>query len=154
MSYHEFERRCRLTNLCPHLYRVMAVAVWLSLPVVARSQDQQPALKHGVYVHEPFQCKDAPNASILYWDGVGFSGAHSSRCLSTVLRNNEGRYQINTSCSTPGDGGSNSTSATFVDSFVLTRLSNIRFVISRETQPLGTYRWCSAEETKYAKEKP
>jgi hypothetical protein len=143
-----------MMNERTNLHRVTVFAVSLLLPFIARSQDQHLAIKHGVYVREPFQCRDAPNASIMYWNGVGFSGAHSSKCRSSMLRKNGNQYQMSTSCSAVGDGGSTPTGAPFVESFVLTRLSNIRFALSMDTQPQSTYRWCSAEETANAKEKP
>jgi hypothetical protein len=100
-------------------------------------------IKPGIYVREPAQCQGAPNASIMSWDGVGFSGPHSSQCKTTVLHKNDTTYEISDSCSALGDGSPNPGGTPFVESFVLTLLSDTRFTVARESQPKGTYRWCS-----------
>ena len=123
----------------------MVLAAWISLQFAALSQDQPLTIKRGVYVREPAQCKEAPNAAIMSWDGVGFSGPHSSKCTSSVLHKKGRKYEISTSCSSLGDGSPNPTGAPFVESFVLTRVSNTQFIITEDNQPQGTYRWCSAK---------
>jgi hypothetical protein len=126
-------------------WSAMVLAAWLSLPFAAISQDQTLTIKSGIYVREPAQCKDAPNAAIMSWDGVRFSGPHSSKCTSTVLHQNGGKYEIRTSCASLGNGSPNPTGTPSVESFVLTRLSGTQFEIAKDNQPQGTYRWCSAK---------
>jgi hypothetical protein len=121
------------------------LAAWILLPFVALSQDQHLPIKRGIYVREPAQCKDAPNAAIMSWDGVGLSGPHSSKCTSRVLHKSGGEYEISTSCSSLGDGSPNPTGTPFVESIVLTWLSDTQFTIAKDNQPQGTYRWCSAK---------
>lgn len=81
----------------------------------------------------------------MSWDGVGFSGVHSSKCTSSVLHKNGRKYEISTSCSSLGDGSPNPASAPFLESFVLTQLSGTQFVIAQDNQIQGKYRWCSAK---------
>jgi hypothetical protein len=126
-------------------YGAMVLAAWISVPFAALSQNPQLTIKPGIYVREPAQCKGAPNASIMSWDGVGFSGAHSSKCTSSVLHKNGREYEISTSCSSLGDGSPNPTGTPFVESFVLTRLSGTQFTIVKDNQPQGSYRWCSVK---------
>jgi hypothetical protein len=127
-------------------FLAMLLAACISPPFAALSQDQQLTIKHGVYVREPAQCKDAPNAAILSWDGVGFSGAHSNKCTSTVLRKSGKKYEISTSCSALGDGSPNPIGTPFVESAVLTWQSNTQFMITKGNQPEGMYRWCRVKE--------
>jgi hypothetical protein len=91
------------------------------VPVVASSGDLPLSLRHGRYVRGA-SCKDAANAEILVWDGVGFSGAHSSQCTSQVTHRGK-RF---------GDGSSNAAASDYGDSFSLNRLSR-----------KAAYRWCS-----------
>jgi len=128
-----------------YFYSAMAVAAWLSQPFGALTQDQQLTIDRGVYVREPAQCKGAPNAAIMSWDGVGFSGPHSSKCKSTVLSKNGKKYEISTSCSALGDGSPNPAGTPFVESFVLTWRSNTQFTVTKGNQPEGKYRWCSSK---------
>lgn len=128
-------------KLPAYLYNPIAIAALACLPCVAVSQ--QLSIWAGVYVREPAPCQEAPNASILFWDGVGISGPHSSHCTSVVLRKNGRRYNIRTSCSALGDGSPNPAGAPFTQSFALIRLSTTRFTIDKENQPPGTYRWCA-----------
>jgi len=129
--------------VCP--YSAMALAAMILLPLAAVSQDQQLTIKPGVYVREPAPCKGAPNASIMSWDGAGFSGPHSSKCKSTVLRKDGKKYEIKTSCSDLGDASPNPSGTPFVESFLLTRLSSTQFTLAKDNQPQGTYRWCSTK---------
>lgn len=128
-------------KLPAHLYTPIAIAALACPPCIAVSQ--QLTIRAGVYVREPAQCQEAPNASTLFWDGVGFSGPHSSHCTSAVFRKNVRRYNIRTSCSALGDGSPNPGGAPFTQSFALTRLSTTRFTIDKDNQPQGTYRWCA-----------
>ena len=100
-------------------YSALVLAAWLSQPFGALTQDQELTIDPGVYVREPASCKSAPNAAILLWDGVGFSGPHSSKCKSTVLSKRGRQYEISTSCAALGDGSSNSDDKPFVETFVL-----------------------------------
>jgi hypothetical protein len=127
------------------LSKTLMNAAWLSMPFLASPQDQPLSLKHGVYVRENTPCKGAPNAAILFWDGIGFSGAHSSKCTSRVLRRNGTQFQITTACSALGDGSPIAPGHEDVDSFWLTRLSSTRFGVRKEHEAQGNYRWCSAK---------
>jgi hypothetical protein len=138
----EMKNRMKLPS---HSLTGIVLAAWMLIPFAASSQDQHLTIKPGVYVREPAQCKGAPNASILSWDGTGFSGPHSSKCTSTVLRKNGKKYEISTSCSALGDGSPNPSGTPFVESFALTWLSSARFTIAKDNQPAGTYRWCSGK---------
>jgi hypothetical protein len=73
-------------------------AVLALVPFIASASDQQLLLNDGTYVRGK-SCKDAANAEILFSDGIGFSGAHSSKCTSRVLRRVGTRFQIETTCS-------------------------------------------------------
>jgi hypothetical protein len=119
-------------------------ATWILVSCIGLAQSDQLSLKHGVYVREPYPCKEPPNAAIMAWDGAGFSGAHSSRCTSRVVSRHGNRYGVINACAALGDGSDNPSGQPAVDSFSLSRLSNIRFVISSETITQGTYRWCGA----------
>jgi hypothetical protein len=69
-------------------YSAMVLAAWISLPFVALSQNPRLTIERGVYVREPAQCRDAPNATIMSWDRVRFFGPHSSKCTSSVPHKN------------------------------------------------------------------
>jgi hypothetical protein len=120
--------------------------IFISIPVVAFPQESPLALKKGIYVRERMPCKGAPNAAIMSWDGVGFSGAHSSKCTSRVLSRNGQMFQVNTTCSALGDGSPKPQGSGGAESFVLTRLSSTRFEIRKESHDQAAYRWCSAND--------
>jgi hypothetical protein len=127
------------------LSKAIINAAWCFMPLIAFSQDQQITLKHGVYVRQETPCKDAPNAAIISWDGVGFSGAHSSKCTSRVVHTDGMQFRVNTTCSALGDGSPNPAGHDYVDSFLLTQLSNTRFEVLRKSQGKNAYRWCSSK---------
>ena len=110
------------------------------------AQTDPLSLKHGVYVEKHEQCKGAPNAAIMIWDGVGISGAHSSRCTSRVLRRDKNPVQVSTSCSALGDGSPNGSGTDGADSVLLTRLSSTAFMMLRDRQESHSFRWCSAND--------
>jgi hypothetical protein len=120
---------------------IMSAALVL-VPFIASASDQQLLLKHGIYVRG-ISCRDAANAEILSWDGIGFSGAHSSKCTSRVLHREGTRFQVKTTCSAIGDGPPNLAASDHVDSFSLNRLSGTRFELVKENQSKATFRWCS-----------
>jgi hypothetical protein len=126
-------------------FRTAMSAAWILTSSITLAQNDQLSLKHGAYVREPYRCGGQPNAAILSWDGVGFSGAHSTRCTTRVLSRQDNRYQLSTACAALGDGSSNPSGHPDVGTFSLTRLSNARFVVVKEPATQGTYRWCSAE---------
>jgi hypothetical protein len=74
---------------------IVCLAVSL-VPLLAFSNDQPLPLKHGVYVRGK-SCTDPANAEILNWDGVGFSGAHSSHCTSQVTPQGK-RFLVKNTC--------------------------------------------------------
>jgi hypothetical protein len=121
--------------------RTIIGAAWLFVPFIAFSQDPPLSLKHGVYVNAEARCRGAPNAGILFWDGTGFSGAHSSRCKSRVLKQSGARFQIDTTCKALGDGSPSPLVTDYVDSFLLTRLSSASFEVLKGNQIKATYRW-------------
>jgi hypothetical protein len=128
------------------LHADMLVAFVLALmPVIASSDDQPLSLKHGMYVRGA-SCDDAANAEILSWDGVGFSGAHSSQCTSTITRQG-GRFRVVTACAALGDGSSNASASAYKDLFSLNRLSSTRFELFRKDQKKATYRWCGVGDS-------
>ena len=128
--------------------KIMISIVWLSMPLLIVAQADLLALKPGVYVEKHEQCKGAPNAAIMIWDGVGFSGAHSSRCTSRVLRRDKNRFRVSTSCSALGDGSPSDSGTDGRESFLLTRLSSAAFVVLRDRQQPRSLRWCSANAVK------
>ena len=139
----------REENLMRHqntLFRKAVIAVWLSTPSLMFAQDQAFSLKHGVYVQETIPCQGAPNAAIIAWDGVGFSGPHSSKCTSQLLPQNKAHFQVSTTCLSLGDGTPDPTGAKLKDIFQLRRLSSIRFEMLKSNQPRRTFRWCSAKD--------
>ena len=88
----------------PAVLRITISAMSLSVPLLAVAQTGSLPLKQGIYVEEHEQCKGAPNAAILSWDGFTFSGAHSSRCRSQIAHVEKNRYQVKLTCSARGDG--------------------------------------------------
>jgi hypothetical protein len=127
--------------------RAMMVGLAASLvPLVAFSSVQPLPLKHGVYVRGK-SCTDPANAEILNWDGVGFSGAHSSHCTSQVTPQGK-RFLVKNTCAAVGDGSPNAAAAGNEDVFSLTILSSRRFEFSRKNQKKAIYRWCSVGEGK------
>jgi hypothetical protein len=121
--------------------RTLALAA-LCLAAIQASQEPTPLpLKHGVYIQKAFACKGAPNAAIRVWDGVGFSGAHSSQCRSRIVSHKGSSVQMSTTCTARGDGSLES--STLDDEFTLSAMSKTSFVMSRRHEPGVTYRWCS-----------
>ncbi len=123
-------------------------AIWLLLPCTAFSQNTQLDLKPGFYVREPYQCTGQPNAATMLWDGVGFSGAHSSKCTSNVLSHEGNDFKVSTTCANVGDGSANPSGHADVETFSLTRMSETRFLIVPKNAAKGTYRWCGTAMTK------
>jgi len=115
----------------------------LSFALLAFPQGLTLTLKPGVFVREPYACKDAPNAAIRVWDGAAFSGAGSSKCTTRVLSRQGEQFKISTTCSALGDGTPDNSG--YVEELLLTRQSDSRFIIARKDQPEGKYRWCSAK---------
>jgi hypothetical protein len=132
-------------NCSTAIPRALASSALALLPFVAFSSEHSPSLRHGVYVRAEAPCKGAANAQILFWDGAGFSGAHSSQCTSRIQHQHGSRYQIATTCAAAGDGSKNAVSAPYTDSFILRRLSGTRFEFLKDAQPKSIYRWCSAK---------
>jgi hypothetical protein len=127
--------------------RVTIVCLAASLvPLVAFANDQPLPLKHGVYVRGK-SCTDPANAEILNWDGVGFSGAHSSHCTSQVTPQGK-RFLVKNTCAAVGDGSPNAAAGAFEDSFSLNILSSRRFEFFKKNQKKAIYRWCSVGEGK------
>ncbi len=60
--------------------KATVLAVCLSAPFAMSSQEL--ALKRGVYVLKGVDCKDPPFAAMKSWDGIGFSGPHSTECTT------------------------------------------------------------------------
>ena len=118
---------------------VMMSFLLLSLPLF--SQTQTLSLRHGIYVQDQVGCKYPPFAAVLAWDGVGFAGAHSSRCTTRVVSSKGKRYDLSTICSAFGDGTPDDSG--YVDHFILDRLSAISFTLLQGSQ-VETYRWCSS----------
>ena len=126
--------------------KTMIFAVSLSMPLLIVAQTDPLSLKHGVYVEKHEQCKGAPIKAIMIWDGVGFFGAHSSRCTSRVLRRDKNRFQVSTSCSALGEGSPSGPRTDGADSVLLTRLSSIAFMMLRDGQEPRSFRCCSAKD--------
>ncbi len=122
--------------------RKISLAV-LSFALLAFPQGLTLTLKPGVFVREPYACKDAPNAAIRVWDGAAFSGASSSKCTTRVLNRQGEQFRISTTCSAMGDGTPDNSN--YAEELLLTRQSDSRFSISRKGQPEGKYRWCGAK---------
>jgi len=115
----------------------------LSFAVLAFPQGLTLTLQPGVFVREPYACNDAPNAAIRVWDGAAFSGAGSTRCTTRVLSRQGEQFRISTTCAALGNGAPDNSG--YVEELLLTRKSDSRFIISREGQPEGKYRWCRAK---------
>jgi hypothetical protein len=117
--------------------------VVFSFTVLAFLQSPQLALKPGVFVREPYSCKDAPNAGIRVWDGVGFSGAASRKCTTRVMSHRGERFRISTTCSALGNGTPDTSG--YAEELSLIRGSETRFAVEKQGQPEGTYPWCSGK---------
>ena len=118
------------------------ILVVACLTVVYAGPDAEPLpVKHGLYVQKTVSCKGAPNAAILVWDGIGLSGAHSSKCRSRIVSRNGSTFKMTTACSALGDGSPDSSG--FTEELMVSSVSKTSFVIARGTQPGIAYRWCS-----------
>jgi hypothetical protein len=116
----------------------------LMVPMLASAQTGALSLKHGIYVEKPYPCKGAPNAGILRWDGVGLSGAHSSRCMTRVLSQAGTHYELSTTCSALGDGTADPSG--YIDHRSLTRVSRSAFMMQAPHKEQQAFRWCSAKD--------
>jgi hypothetical protein len=124
---------------------IVCCAMFL-VPLAIFASDRPLPLKHGVFVRGP-SCTDPANAEILNWDGVGFSGAHSSHCTSQVTPQGK-RFLVKNTCAAVGDGSPSAAAGALEDSFSLNILSSRRFEFFKKDQRKVTYRWCSVGEGK------
>ncbi|MBB5060653.1 hypothetical protein HDF16_005389 [Granulicella aggregans] len=124
--------------------RIAIVALWLNVPGLIHAQIARLDLKHGTYVNASISCTASPFAAMRSWDGIGFSGPHSSRCMSRVLGHKGNHFKISTSCSAVGDGTPSPAGQIDIEKLSLIRLSNVDFVVSEGAKPKTTYRWCTA----------
>ena len=115
----------------------------ITVPCFALGQQISLHLRHGVYVQQPNACKNPPFAALKVWDGIGFSGAHSSKCTSRVLRLQGSHFTVRTTCAAFGDGSPDPSKLS--ETVSLNRLSNLQFVLSQDSGPRAIFRWCSAE---------
>jgi hypothetical protein len=129
------------------LPRAIIVCWVMSLvPLKGFASDQPLHLKHGIYVRAK-SCADPANAEILNWDGIGFSGAHSSSCTAQVTPRGK-RFLVKNTCAAVGDGSPSAMAGVMEDSFSVTVLSDRRFELFKKNQKKATYRWCSVVEGK------
>ena len=124
--------------------KAVTVVTALMMPLLVSAQTSSLSFKHGVYVAKQYPCKGAPNAGILQWDGIGLSGAHSSRCTTRVVSQAGTRYQLSTTCAAMGDGSPDTSG--YVDRRSLTRVSESAFVMQAPHQRQQAFRWCSAKD--------
>ena len=122
--------------------RAIIATISLSVPLLTVAQTASLSLEQGIYVEKHEQCKSAPNAAILSWDGFTFAGAHSSRCRSQIAHLEKNRYHVELTCSARGDGSTDPMDTDYRETFELTRISNTRFRRSRSGREATTYRWC------------
>jgi hypothetical protein len=127
----------------PQMIVCKVVAAIVFLPLPAFTQMNQLALRHGTYVDRRLKCKNTPNAAVITWDGIGFSGAHSSRCTSQIETHADNRFTIKTVCAAVGDGTPDVSGVS--DKFLLYRSSPTEFTLIKQAQTSQTYRWCSSE---------
>jgi hypothetical protein len=121
--------------------RTMLVVACLT--AVYAGPDAEPLpVKHGVYVQKAVACKGAPNAANRVWDGIGLSGAHSSKCTSRIVSRNGSTFKMTTACSALGDGFPDFSGLT--EELMVSSVSKKSFAIARGIQPGIAYRWCSA----------
>ena len=123
----------------------MAMALLSVLCTSATAIAQDLPIRHGIYVVDSWKCTDAPNAGIVVWDGIGFSGAHSSGCTSHVAPMPNGSYRVATACTALGDGTPDPAGAAFEDMMILKRFSSTKFTVTKATGVEMKYRWCGAK---------
>jgi hypothetical protein len=116
------------------------------MPFLAVAQTQPLSLKQGVYVPITYECFEAPHAAILSWDGVGFSGPHSSKCTSDFETKDGKLFQVSTKCYALGDGSLDTSG--HVDTFTLSRQSSDRFEMVKAGTRGVVYRWCGTPQSK------
>jgi hypothetical protein len=124
---------------------IVCLAVSL-MPLMVFASDQPLPLRHGVYVRGQ-SCTDPANAEILNWDGVGFSGAHSSHCTAQVTPQGK-RFLVKNTCAAVGDGSPSAAAGGLEDTFSVNILSSRRFELFKKNQKRATYRWRSVGEGK------
>ena len=128
-------------NNSMHALATLGLALLFTSVAVA----QTLPLRHGVYVLESSKCDDAPDAAISVWDGVGFSGAHSSGCTSNISNLADGSYRVSTKCTALGDGTPDQAGANFEEMMTLKHVSSTKFTATKATGAEMPYRWCSAK---------
>ncbi len=124
---------------------VNAVTLLATLCLASVAFAQTLPIRSGVYVLESSKCNDAPNAAIIIWDGIGFSGAHSGHCTSHINPLPNGRYQVSTKCTALGDGTPDAASAHLEDVVTVDHVSSSKFTVIKATGAQASYRWCSAK---------
>lgn len=120
----------------------MLVVSCLTTVYAGRPGAEPLPVKHGVYVQKTVACKGAPNAAIRVWNGIGLSGAHSSKCTSRIVSRNGSTFKMTTVCSALGDGSPDSSGV--AEELMVSSVSKTSFVIARGSQAGIAYRWCSA----------
>jgi hypothetical protein len=121
----------------------VVIAWGLAVPFAAVAQTQRLSLKQGMYVQLTYECVGAPNAAVMFWDGVGFSDARTSKCTSELQSKDGRQYQVSTTCAALADGTPDSTG--HVEAFTLTRQSSDRYEMEKTGQHPATYRWCGTQ---------
>jgi len=120
-----------------------AALISVFVPIPTFAQSAQLDLNPGTYVDARYKCDGAPNATLLTWDGKGFSGAHSSICSTRVLSRTGNTFRIQTTCAAVGDG----TPAVAVpsDEESLSLLGGSGFILAGFSRGSNSYRLCTEE---------
>ncbi|MBI0331152.1 hypothetical protein [Burkholderia plantarii] len=127
-----------LTHRPPRAYYRKAALFFAGMSLAAAAYAALP-LRVGTYGDTRIaECGNVPNAGIVTYDGRGLGGAHSSHCVSTILKRTGNEYDLRTTCSALGDG-TPVKPETFKEKIRI--LSPVRF--SRQlSQGAETYRFC------------
>ena len=86
-----------------HYRHALSIAAAMSLLGGISAQAAVP-ITPGDYVRDGVQCRDAPFAALLKFDGKAFSGVHESDCATTVISRTGRRYALKSTCRAAGDG--------------------------------------------------
>ncbi len=127
----------------------LGVAAALFVEVATTAQARILPLAPGTYVRDGVQCRNAPFAAMLSFDGKALSDPHSSACVTILLRRQGKRFGLSTTCSANGDG---SPATPYREMQTVVRLSSTHMLFSHATgagkSDTAGYRLCAASTKK------
>jgi hypothetical protein len=102
------------------------------------------SIHHGTY--SSTTCDDAPNAALLDYDGRSLTGAHTSACVTRVLRHAHDEYILRETCPAEQAGGANVARELLVtETLVVMSADSFRLVTDANAGDARTFHRCAKQ---------